>query len=82
MSIVNQLSYSNRMRDRLSNNRNGFTYGANITVLFLAVIFFSTLNDAIFQFRLLCLIGLILGSCSSMFYLFKIREIPLSKQAM
>ena len=28
MAIVNSLSLSNRRRDRLSNNRNGFTFGA------------------------------------------------------
>ena len=41
MSIVNQLSYTNRLRDRMINNRNGFTYAANITVLIVAVLLFA-----------------------------------------
>lgn len=45
MSIVNQLTYSNRQRDKLSNNRNGFTYAANITVLAVALLLFLTMKD-------------------------------------
>lgn len=45
MSIVNQLSTSNRRRDKMSNNRNGFTYAANITVLTFALIMFTTVTE-------------------------------------
>lgn len=45
MSIVNSISQSNRRRDRLVNLRNGFTYGANITVLFVALILFHTVSN-------------------------------------
>lgn len=68
MSIVNQLSYSNRQRDQLTNNRNGFTYAANITVLSVALLLFLTVDDAKLQFRYLCLISLTLGLFSSLFY--------------
>lgn len=47
MSIVNTISKSNRMRDKLSNNRNGFTSTANITVLGLATILFLEVDDRI-----------------------------------
>lgn len=72
MAIVNQLSYSNSRRDRLVNNRNGFTYAANITVLALALIFFTTLSDSKLQFRYLSFISLGLGFFSSAFYIIKI----------
>ena len=45
MSIVNQLSSSNRRRDRLVINRNGFTYAANITVLSFAYLLFQFVDD-------------------------------------
>lgn len=47
MSIVNTITKSNRMRDKLSNNRNGFTSTANITVLGLALILFLAVADRI-----------------------------------
>ena len=47
MSIVNQLSRSNRKRDLLVNNRNGFTSAASVFVLSLCSILFSTVPDAI-----------------------------------
>lgn len=40
MSIVNQLSMSNRMRDKLVNNRCGFTYLGNFLILGSALILF------------------------------------------
>ena len=45
MSIVNSISKSNRMRDKLSNNRNGFTSSANIVVLGLATLLFLEVED-------------------------------------
>ncbi len=41
MAIVNQLSYSNRKRDQMTNYKNGFSYFANITVLGIAVLLFQ-----------------------------------------
>lgn len=75
MSIVNSLTFSNRQRDKLVNNRNGFTYIANIIVLSLALLFFLTLKDAIDQFRYMCLIGLVLGLVTSLFYMCSINEV-------
>ena len=81
MSIVNQLTYSNRQRDQLSNNRNGFTYAANITVLSFALLFFLTVEDEVLQFRYLCFMCLGLGFFTSSFYMIKIKEVYLSKLA-
>ena len=72
MAIVNSLTYSNRRRDYLSNNRNGFTYLANITVLSIALFLFLTMDNAIAQFRVLSIISLILGLLTSLFYIYKL----------
>ena len=45
MAIVNQLSYSQRKRDKMVVNRNGFTYAANIFVLSMALILFVTVDE-------------------------------------
>ena len=81
MSIVNQLSYSGTRRDRMVNNRNAFTYAANITVLSFALLMFLIIDDAINQFRYLCLMCLGLGFCTSMFYMTSISEVWLSHEA-
>jgi len=82
MSIVNGLSASNRKRDQLANNRNGFTFAANITVLTFALIFFHYVDSAIEQFRYLCFVALGLGICTSTFYILTVREVKLAKEAL
>jgi len=47
MSIVNALSYSQRKRDKMAVNRNGFTYAANIFVLSLALVLFVTIDNPV-----------------------------------
>lgn len=69
MSIVNNLTRSNRVRDKLSNNRNGFTSTANIVVLSLALVLFVALSDGIEQFRVLCIICVTTGLVTSSFYM-------------
>jgi len=81
MSIVNQLTYSNRRRDRLTNNRNGFTYGSYIYCLAFSMIFFSVVDNEVDQFRYLCLVITVLGICSTIFYIVKIQEPFLSSEA-
>ena len=81
MSIVNTISKSNRMRDKLSNSRNGFTSTANIVVLLMATVLFLTVDDRIEQFRILCVICICLGTLASIFYLMQVREVPLKKLA-
>ena len=80
MAIVNNLSASNQKRDRLSNNRNGFTYAANITVLSFALLLFNVVSDPKKQFRYLCLIAMSIGAFSSIFYVLNINEVRLTKE--
>ena len=79
MAIVNNITASNRRRDRLSNSRNGFTAGANVIVLTIALILFATMTDAIVEYRVLCAVALGIGACASAFYMFTIREVPLTE---
>jgi len=79
MAIVNNITESNRRRDRLSNSRNAFTAGANVIVLAVALILFATMDNAVDEYRLLCIIALSIGACASMFYMFHIREVPLTE---
>ena len=82
MSIVNQLSGSNRRRDELANNRNGFTAAANITVLGFALIFFLTVSNNIDQYRYLCIMVLGFGLTLSSFYFFTIKEVRMERDAI
>lgn len=82
MSIVNALSLSNRKRDKLSNNRNGFTFAANIVVLGCALLMFFAIDNKKNQFRYLCFMCLGLGACSSLFFIFTIGEVYLGKRAL
>ena len=79
MAIVNNMTESNRRRDRLSNSRNGFTAGANVIVLTIALVLFATMTDPIQEYRVLCIGALSIGACASMFYMFHIREVPLTE---
>jgi Na+/melibiose symporter-like transporter len=81
MSIVNSLTHSNRKRDKMVNQRNGFTYAANITVLLAALIVFLIVDNGITQFRILLALVLLLGTCTSSFFIFTIREPKLSAMA-
>ena len=81
MSIVNQLSGSNRMRDKLVNNRNGFTYAANITVLAFAVLMFKTVDEKTDQFRYMSFLCVGLGFMASSFFMLTINEVQLSAEA-
>ena len=62
------------------NNRNGFTYAANIVVLAVALLMFLTVKSDIDQFRYLCFTCIGLGFFSSFFYITMIWEVPLSKE--
>lgn len=78
MSIVNQLSYSQRRRDRMVNARNGFTYVANICVLSVSLVLFIVIDNSATSFTILCLLCISVGSCSSLFYSFNIKETTLT----
>jgi len=79
MAIVNVLSSSNRRRDRMVNNRNGFTYAANTSILTIALIVFAVMDDPINEFRVMTFTALGLGLCTSLFYICTIREVSLMK---
>jgi len=81
MVVVNDLSASNRRRDLLVNNRNGFTYAANILILVSALILFEVIESPVTQFRILCLITVGVGSCTSLFYFFQTKEKKLVQEA-
>lgn len=50
-------------------NRNGFTYAANIFVLSLALVLFVTISSQVTQFRIMCLVCVGLGACTTLFYI-------------
>lgn len=64
------------------NNRNGFTYAANILVLTTALILFSTVDNSTTQFRILSIMCIGIGMCTNVFYLCLIRENKLSRDAL
>jgi len=64
------------------NQRNGFTYAANITVLSAALVIFTDVSDQKLQFRYLAILVLICGSCTSLFFILNINEPKLSEQAV
>jgi Na+/melibiose symporter-like transporter len=81
MAIVNQLSYGQRRRDTMVNGRNIFTYVANIFMLSLSLILFLSIPSATACFRILTVVCLSLGGVTTLFYVFSIKEVPLSKEA-
>ena len=82
LAIVNQLSYSQRKRDKMVVNRNGFTYAANIFVLALALILFATVSSQVEQFRIMSIVCVCLGITTTLFYVVTINEPLLSKKAI
>ena len=74
MAIVNQLSYSQRKRDQMAVNRNGFTYAANIFVLSLALVLFVTISSPVTQFRIMGIVCVCLGALTTLFYVSTIKE--------
>lgn len=81
MAVVNELTRSNRKRDQLANNRNGFTAAANILVLALSTVFFFTIDSNIWQYRALTITTLVFGTAATSFYLFAVREKKMERDA-
>ena len=81
MSIVNSLAYSQRKRDTMVNNRNAFTYGANILMLTTSLILFLFISNSTLQFRVLSLFCVGVGVITSLFYVGTVIEPPLTKKA-
>lgn len=63
------------------NNRNGFTYVANITVLSYSLLLFLLISNPVTDFTILCLTCICLGGCTTLFYSFTIKEKLLTSEA-
>ena len=74
MSIVNSLTYSTQRRDQLVASRNTFTFIANIAVLTMALVIFAIVSDGVWQYRILAIVIVSVGICSSIFYLATLKE--------
>ena len=82
LAIVNQLSFSQRKRDKMVVNRNGFTYAANIFILSMALILFFVVDSQVTQFRVLGLLAVGVGSTTTIFYVMVVPEKKLEKIAI
>ena len=81
MAIVNSLTYSMTKRDRMVTNRNALTYAANITVLSLSLVLFLLVPSSTTCFTVLCLICLVGGMITTLFYTSQINEKYLVREA-
>lgn len=70
------------MKDRLNNLRNSFAFIANLIVLILGLIIFSSMADRSLEISLISYIVVIVGAITSIFFIFKIDEPRLSEAAL
>ena len=63
------------------NGHNIFTYVANISMLSLSLVFFLTIPSSTTCFRLLTIVCLSIGGVTTLFYVFNIAEVRLSREA-
>lgn len=64
------------------NGRNIFTYLANIFMLSLSLLLFLTITNGTLCFRVLTIVCLAFGGCTTLYYFFVIKEKTLSEQAI
>lgn len=64
------------------NGRNIFTYLANILMLLISLVLFIFITNGALCFRILTIICLGIGGCTSVFYYVVIKEKTLSEQAL
>ena len=81
MATVNSITLSTCRRDKLIALRTGFTYVAYISVLSTALIIFAAMSNQEWQFLTLCLVILGLGMCTSIYYIGRINEPKLTREA-
>jgi Na+/melibiose symporter-like transporter len=62
------------MQDRLNNLRTTFTYIASFVVLSFGVIMFEFMDNPKIQFLLVALIAQVIGTLTSIFFMWFIRE--------
>ena len=82
MAVVNSLSGNPRTRDTMVNNRNGFTYACNITILLAALLAFAYVDDRHAQFRYMCYLCLTVGTLATLFFITTIDEVGLTATAV
>ena len=63
------------------NNRNAFTYIANIAMLSFSLVLFLIVTNSRRQFRILSLTCVAVGACTSLFYICNVVEPSLTKKA-
>jgi len=61
--------------------RNGFSFVANFLVLTIALLIFVIIQNQIWQFRVLGIIIVGLGACTSLFYIAVLKEPHLTQEA-
>lgn len=66
-------------QDKLNNLRNSFTFISNFLVLGMGLIIFKFMSDPPLEYRIISYIVVTLGISASLFFLFTVREVPLSK---
>ena len=64
----------------MNNLRNSFTFIANLTVLSLGLIIFSIMNNSTLEINLISYIVIILGTLTSIFFIWKINEVKLVEE--
>lgn len=86
MSLVPSLTCSRKRRvffliikDKLNNLRNTFTFISNFVVLGMGVLIFKFMSDRLWEYRIISFVVAGLGLAASLFFLVKVKEIPLSK---
>ena len=81
MALVPQITVSKFRRDQLNSLRNTFTYLANLGVLLISALLFAIIHDSVLDFSILSFIVIGIGALFSIFFIFNINEVKLTKQA-
>lgn len=86
MSLVPSLSCSRKRRvnssiiqDKLNNLRNTFTFISNFLVLGMGLIIFSSMHNPELEYSIISYIVVTIGLSASLFFLYQIREVPLTR---
>ena len=74
MSLVPSLTLSRGRRDMLNSMRSFFTFVANLSILALAAVLFSIIEDEKQKYQLLAYIGVTIGFVACLVFVYMIRE--------
>ena len=67
------------MQDKLNNLRNTFTFVSNFAVLGMGLLIFSLMSDPALEYAIISYIVVTIGIFASLFFMYQIREVPLTK---